>query len=245
MLGGDGGSCQASGMKILLLCSLVLLAFPVPGFTGEKEPAVLFDGTSLEAFDFAEGAWEIAEDGSLTCKMKEVVDKNGKKKIQGMGYLWTKEEYGDFELTLSYKLSEGANSGVFYRAMREDSVHRGHEVQLMDNVGFQKAHGEKDERKLNGSFYEGKGPSAHPANRVGEWDTLKLRAVGPKIVCHINGVEVFNVDVNDWPEVGMNPDGTKNKFKVAIKDKPRKGYIGLQNHGQVVWFKDIKLTRLD
>ncbi|MDF1656787.1 MAG: DUF1080 domain-containing protein [Verrucomicrobiales bacterium] len=232
-------------MKTLLLGSLSLFAGLLLSNAEEKKAQVLFDGTSLGAFDFAEGAWFIDEEGALTCKMKEVVDKNGKKKIQGMGYLWTKGEYENFELTLSYKLSEGANSGVFYRSTRDDSVHQGHEVQLMDNVGFQKTHGEKDVRKLNGSFYEGKGPSANPANPVGEWDTLKLRAVGPQIICHINGVEVFNVDVNDWPEVGKNPDGTANKFKVAIKDKPRKGYIGFQNHGQVVWFKDIILTPLD
>ncbi|MDF1823008.1 MAG: DUF1080 domain-containing protein [Verrucomicrobiales bacterium] len=227
--------------------ALTVLALIFSRGTGEEKvaPTVLFDGSSLEAFDFEEGGWVIESDGAVTCRMKEVVDKKGKPKVQGMGNLWTKEEYGDFELTLSYKLSEGANSGVFYRSTREDPVHHGHEVQLMDNVGFQKTHGEKDERKLNGSFYEGKGPSAHPANPVGQWDTLKLRAVGPRIVCHINGVEVFDVDVNDWPEVGKNPDGTDNKFKVAIKDKPRKGYIGFQNHGQVVSFKEIKIQSLD
>lgn len=45
-------------------------------------------------------------------------------------------------------------------------------------------------------------------------------------------------------EAGKNPDGSTNKFKVAIKDKPMKGYIGLQNHGQYAWFKDIKITPL-
>jgi len=212
-----------------------------------KKPAsekVLFDGSSLEAFDFAEGAWEIDEDGALTCNMQEVTDKKGNKKLRGMGYLWTKDTYGDFEISLEYKLSEGANSGVFYRSKKEDPVHQGFEVQLMDNEGFQKTHGKKEPRKLNGSFYEGKAPSAYPANPVGEWDKLTLKAVGPRITCHINGVEVFDVDVNDWPEVGKNPDGTPNKFKVAIKDKPRSGYIGFQNHGQYVWFRDIKITSL-
>ena len=114
----------------------------------------------------------------------------------------------------------------------------------MDNEGFQKSHGPKDDKKLHGSFYEGQAASSNPANPVGEWDMLKLRAEGPRIVCHINGVQVFDVNVNDWSEVGKNPDGTANKFKVAIKDKPMKGYIGLQNHGQYVWFKDVKITPL-
>lgn len=209
-----------------------------------SDATVLFDGSNLSAWDFPEGSWEIDEDGALTCNMTEVTTKSGEKKLKGMGYIWTKEQYGDFELTLSYKLSEGANSGVFYRSTREDPVHQGFEVQLMDNEGFQKTHGEKEPRKLNGSFYEGKGPSADPANPVGEWDTLTLRAEGTKIQCSINGTEVFHVDVNDWPEVGKNPDGTPNKFKVAIKDKPKSGYIGFQNHGQYVWFKDVKIREL-
>tara|TARA_R110000850_G_scaffold22504_9_gene66649 strand:+ start:511 stop:1206 length:696 start_codon:yes stop_codon:yes gene_type:complete len=228
-----------------LFTLLLLLSLSV-AFAEERKSksAVLFDGSSLDAWDFSEGAWSIDSDGALTCNMEEVTSKEGKKSVKGMGYIWTKEEFGDFKLSLSYKLSEGANSGVFYRSKREDSVNGGHEIQLMDNVGFQKTHGEKEDRKLNGSFYEGKAPAANPANPVGEWDTLTLKAVGPRITCSINGVQVFDVDVNNWPEVGKNPDGTPNKFKVAIKDKPRRGYIGLQNHGQVVWFKDINIRPL-
>lgn len=212
----------------------------------ESTPAaeVLFDGSSLDAFDFAEGAWEIDGEGALTCNMEEVKTKSGETKLKGKGYIWTKEQYGDFELSLSYKLSEGANSGVFYRCRKEDPVNQGFEVQLMDNEGFQKTHGPKEPRKLNGSFYEGAAPLANPANPVGEWDTLTLKAVGTEMTCHINGVKVFDVDVNDWPEVGKNPDGTPNKFKVAIKDKPRSGFIGFQNHGQYVWFKDVKIRKL-
>ena len=212
--------------------------------TSGPEPTILFDGSSLDAWDFPDGSWEIDKEGALTCNMEEVEGKDGEKKLKSKGDIWLKEEYGDFELSLSYKLSEGANSGVFYRADKEDHVHNGFEVQLMDNEGFQKTHGPKDLRKQNGTFYDAADPLADPANPVGEWDTLTLRAVGPNIVCHINGVKTFDVDVNDWPEVGKNPDGSTNKFKIAIKDKPRKGFIGLQNHGQYVWFKDVKLKRL-
>ena len=213
--------------------------------SASADATILFDGSNLDAWDFAEGSWKIDSDGSLTCNMEEVTTKTGEKKLKSRGDIWANGEYSDFELSLSYKLSEGANSGIFYRSTKEDSVNQGFEVQLMDNVGFQKTHGSKDARKLNGSFYDAKAPSSNPANPVGEWDTLNLKAIGPNIICHINGVEVFNVDVNDWPEVGKNPDGTTNKFKVAIKDKPKRGFIGLQNHGQYVWFKDIKLTSLD
>lgn len=230
-------------MKILLLVALLL---SLPAFAADPVgEVVLFDGTNLDAWEFAEGAWEIEEDGSLVCRMKPFEADDGSVTLRGMGYIWSKADYGDFELSLSYKLSEAANSGVFYRSEKTDPVHRGFEVQLMDDAGYQKSHGLLDARKLNGSFYEGRAPEADPANPVGEWNTLTLKCLGPRVTCLINGVQVFDVDVNEWPEVGKNPDGTTNKFKVAIKDKPRKGHIGLQNHGQVVWFKDIRVKSLD
>jgi hypothetical protein len=177
--------------------------------------------------------------------MKDFEADDGTVTKRGMGYIWTKADYGDFELSLSYKLSEGANSGVFYRSEKSDPVHRGFEVQLMDDAGYQKAHGPLDARKRNGSFYEGQAPEADPAKPVGEWNTFTLKCEGTRMICAINGVQVFNVDVNDWPEAGKNPDGTPNKFKVAIKDKPRTGCIGLQNHGQVVWFKHIRVKNIE
>lgn len=224
----------------LLLAALV--SFSLPALAADE--VVLFDGESLDAWEFAEGAWEIEEDGSLVCRMKDFEADDGSVTKRGMGYIWTKADYGDFELSLSYKISEGANSGVFYRAEKADPVHRGFEVQLMDDAGFQKTHGALDARKLNGSFYEGKAPEADPAKPVGEWNTFTLKCEGTRMTCAINGVQVFDVDVNDWPEAGKNPDGSPNKFKVAIKDKPRTGRIGLQNHGQVVWFKDIRVKML-
>ena len=62
-------------------------------------------------------------------------DKNGKTRLRGMGYLWTKDEFSDFELSLEYKLSPGANSGIFYRTDKNNPVNGGFEIQLMDNEG--------------------------------------------------------------------------------------------------------------
>jgi len=222
---------------------LLLVCLTQLGTAGEE--TVLFDGKNLDAFDFAEGSWVIDSDGAITCKMEEVKGKDGKTKLRGKGDIWSKEQYEDFELTLSYKLSEGANSGVFYRVTnKENSVQNGFEIQLMDNEGFQKTHGKKDLRKLNGSFYDAKGPSSHPENPPGEWNTFKLRCEGPIIQCWINGTQTFKVNVDEWTTPLKNPDGTTNKFKTALKDLPRKGFVGMQNHGQYVWFKDVVIERL-
>ncbi len=208
---------------------------------------VLFDGSALEPVWHLEqaGGWEIEDDGSMVCRIEEGKDKKGNPKMIAMGDIWTHAEYDDFELSLSYKLSEGANSGVFYRSNPEDPVQDGLEVQLMDNVGFQKTHGEKDDRKLNASFYDAKAPSKDAAKPVGEWNDLVLRCEGPKIGITLNGEPVIDVNIDDWDTPGMNPDGTTNKFKRALKDFPRRGRIGFQNHGQVVWFRDVKLKVLD
>ena len=205
---------------------------------------VLFDGTNFNHWDMQEeGGWIIDKDGSMTCVMKEV-ERKGKMKTVGRGYLWSKKSYSDFELTLGYKLSEGANSGVFYRTNIKNPVQDGFELQLMDNEGFQRTHGIKEDRKLNGSFYDCKAPSSNPQKPIGQWNDLTIRCEGPRIRFTINGIQVIDVDVNDWPEAGKNPDGTRNKFKTAIKDRPRTGLIGFQNHGQKVWFRDVSIKQL-
>ncbi|MHC5119846.1 MAG: family 16 glycoside hydrolase, partial [Planctomycetota bacterium] len=59
-----------------------------------------------------------------------------------------------------------------------------------------------------------------------------------------NNEPVLNIDLDDWTEAQKNPDGTKNKFNVAYKDLPRKGYIGLQDHGFKVWYRNIRIKEL-
>lgn len=224
---------------ILSLAAFVLTVIQV------HSVEILFDGRNLDQFEFAKGAWEIEKDGSVVCRMQELKDKRGKTKTRGMGYLWTKNEYADFELSLSYKLSPGANSGVFYRTDKNNPVQGGFELQLMDNEGFQKKMNRKlPPRKLNGSFYDGLAPTKDFSKPVGEWNTLRLLCDGPRVTCFLNGGKSFSVNLDDWDTPGKNPDGSENKFKTAFKELPRKGRLGFQNHGQVVWFKQIKIRPL-
>lgn len=234
---------RTAGHRSLLLIALMgLVAWtPISASTAE----ILFDGSNLEAFEFQKGGWVIDESGALTCRMQEVTDKQGRKRLRGMGYIWTKKAYSDFELTLSYKLSEAANSGVFYRTDKNNPVQGGFEIQLMDDEGLARKRGAKiPPRKGNGSFYEGQAPSSNPAKPVGEWNRMKLTCRGPIVRVELNGVEIIHVDVDDWDTPGKNPDGSPNKFKTALKDLPRTGRIGFQNHGDQVWFKEISIRRL-
>ena len=205
----------------------------------------LFSGKNLDAFEMKPGSWEIESDGSVVCRMERAKDKKGVERLVGMGFLWTKREFGDFALSLEYKLSKGANSGIFYRTDKNDPVQGGFEIQLMDDEGFQKkAKKALLPRKLNASFYDGVAPKGDYAKPVGQWNQAKLVCKGPRVSFSLNGQSAFSVNLNDWKEAGKNPDGTENKFKTALGDLPRTGRIGFQNHGQVVWFRNIRINEL-
>ena len=221
-----------------------LLFLLVLSGTGAKE-RILFDGTSLKAFEYVPSSWEIDNDRSVVCRMEMVKDKKGVERLKGMGFLWTKGEFDDFELSLEYKLSPAANSGIFYRTDKNDPVQGGFEIQLMDNEGFQKkAKKVLPPRKLNASFYDGVAPGGDYSKPVGQWNRCKLICNGPHVSFDLNEKNAFLINLNDWKEAGKNPDGSINKFKSALKDLPRTGRIGFQNHGQVVWFRNIKIKEL-
>ena len=69
--------------------------------------------------------------------------------------------------------------------------------------------------------------------------TYVHRRMWPEIV--LNGEGVTVADLSQFTEPNKRPDGSAHKFDVAYKDHPRRGYIGLQDHGSPCWFKNIKL----
>ncbi|NND97723.1 MAG: DUF1080 domain-containing protein, partial [Pirellulaceae bacterium] len=97
------------------ICTFVVVTLCSAVGANAGEPTVLFDGKHLDQWDFREGGWVIDDDGAMTCRMDTVSGKDGKQRVKGSGYIWTRRDYQNFVLTLSYKLSAGANSGVFYR----------------------------------------------------------------------------------------------------------------------------------
>lgn len=224
------------------ILSIIVLLLPITLLADETR--VLFDGTSTDHWEFAEDAWFIDSDRSLTCRMQEVKGRNGTTRKRGMGYIWTRQTYADFELQLQYKLSEAANSGVFYRSDPSDPVQKGFEVQLLDNEGFQAVKGPKDPKNLNGALYDAQAASTKAGKPVGQWNNFKLTCRGPLVTVEINSVVVNQGNLDRWKTAGKNPDGSDNKFKTALKDLPRKGRIGFQNHGQKVWIKDVSIKPL-
>jgi hypothetical protein len=197
-----------------------LQAGPPKGFVA------LFNGKNLDGWQAKKNGWAV-EDGVLVRK-------------PGSGYIWSKESFGDFVLRAEVKVSRGCNSGIFFRTDPKNAVQGGFEIQVFDTTGKTKL-GKHD----HGALYDALAPSANPAKPAGEWDRFIITCKGPKITVSINGKQVVNANLDDWKTGNKNPDGSRNKFKTALKDLPRTGHIGFQDHGQNVWFRNVYLKKLD
>ena len=237
----DGYLILRAAMMLMLLAVWTRLEVVAEESDSQHRKMVLFDGSSMNAWDCREGAWVIDEDNVLTCQMEEVTQKSGKTRLRGMGYLWTRASFQDFVLTLDYKLSKGANSGIFFRADPTDPVQSGFEIQLLDDAGFASTKGMLEAKKRNGSLYDCQAPRLNSARESGQWNRLSLTCQGPNVLIAINGQQVNQVDLSKWKEAGKNPDGTRNKFRTALSELPSVGKIGFQNHGRQVWFRDVRL----
>jgi hypothetical protein len=156
------------------------------------------------------------------------------------GYMLIHEKtWEDFTLSLDFKISPRCNSGVFIRTWPlvprpgKDVGFNGIEVAIDDT----KAAGFHD----TGALYDLVKPSKNAMKPAGEWNRLVIACDQNRIDVELNGEAVAQMDLDQWTEPNRRPDGSQHKFDVAFKDHPRRGYIGLQDHGADCWFKNIKL----
>lgn len=155
----------------------------------------------------------------------------------GGGNLYTYRTYEDFELTLEFCLTEGANSGVFLRCSDLESPPQGGiEVQILDTHDANEV-----DRYSCGALFDLVAPSANAVYPPGKWNRMRVVCEGPYYVGELNGEEVFDVDIDRWDVPGRNPDGTENKFDHAWADSPREGHVGLQDHGDDLRFRNIDI----
>ena len=172
------------------------------------------------------GSWEM-KDGVLVAKNHHTI--------------WTKDSYDNFILDLEFKVAKESNSGVFLRSGNTKSVLAALEVQV---------HESKDGSPYGmvGAIYDAKPPAKKMQKPIGEWNHFTITCNDSKVSLVFNGEMVWNVDLNEWKESRKNPDGTKNKFKTALKNFSRNGPIGLQGlHGKAkapVWYRNIKIKEI-
>lgn len=200
---------------------------PAPGADGF---ITLFNARDLTGWTNARGdkpgaAW-VVEDGAMT------LDKS--KKAPG-GDVWTQHRFGDFALDIEFK-TEG-NSGIFIRTDKPtDNVQTGIEIQVLPPVATAGKHS-------CGALYD-LVAACKEATKKGEWNRAVITCKGNLITVEMNGEKIADMDLDKWTEAGKNPDGSKNKFRNALKDFKREGHIGLQDHGGKVAYRNIKIKVL-
>lgn len=195
---------------------------------------VLFDGTSLDGWrnfqsETLEG-WAI-EDGALTLKSK------------GAGDIVTDKEYENFDLRLEWKISPKGNSGIMFHVSEDPKYdapyHTGPEMQVLDNDGHPDG---KIFMHRAGANYDLQASETETVQPVGEWNEVRLVVNQGKVEQWLNGTLVVSYELGseDWQQ-----RLAKSKFtKWPDYGIMGKGVIALQDHGDPVWFRNIRIKEL-
>lgn len=199
---------------------------------------LLFDGQSMAQWkgfkkEEVPAAWQV-EEGAI------VLAGNGG------GDILTKNQYENFELMLDWKISEGGNSGIFFN-VSEDPKFRytwqtGPEVQIIDDERHPDAKQGKNNNRQAGTNYDLHPLATAAVHPVGEYNTMRLLVKDGLVQHYLNGKKV--VEYTLWsPEwEAMVKD---SKFaSMPEYGRLKRGHIALQDHGDKVWFKNIKIRPL-
>jgi sugar phosphate isomerase/epimerase len=209
---------------------------PPPGFSSEVEgtwagdrgansnreplPRPLF-APDLSNAEFPKGSWTFA-DGIL--------------KANGKGAsIWTKDEAGDFILSVEFRAGATGNSGVFIR--RAGTASDTLEVEIN---GSAPETGAMATGALCSVAAVGLATKIDPD----KWHSLTILAQGSDIFVQLDGAKVVDAKLSKWTDAGKNPDGTVNGFSKPLKDLPQKGRIGLQDAAGPVEFRNLMITDL-
>jgi hypothetical protein len=158
--------------------------------------------------------------------------------------IYAAKKFKDFELSIDWKASEMANSGIFFNVREvpgQPVYYAAPEVQVLDN---EKATDNKVASHLAGSLYDMIAADPKTVHPAGEWNTIVITVKDGKVTHTQNGVKVveYALWTPKWDEMVAN-----SKFKTFpgfTEGIAREGYIGLQDHGYAIWFRNIKIREL-
>ncbi len=151
------------------------------------------------------------------------------------GELRTKEDYRDFLLKLEFAAGEGANSGVFLRARRDDSdpAYSGCELQILDDANWERLTGDHLKPwQLCSSLYGAVPAGEKELAPTGEWNSLEVLCRGDRIAVALNGRTLYDVRTGDLTDA-----------KPPFSQRAPTGFIGLQRHGSAKAGSQVRVRR--
>ena len=200
---------------------------------------LLFDGKSLDGWraynkpDAAGTRWKV-ENGTLMLPPKDGADTKGSRDIISTG------QYDRFELAFDFKVAPGANSGVKYYVLEDRPDAVGHEYQIIDDERH--ADAKIGLERQTAAFYDVLEPKDRKLKPAGEWNTGRIVAMGPAVEHYLNGSRVLSYEL-DSPALRKAIEDSKFKGNTRF-GKLHKAHILLQDHGDQVWYRNVKIRRL-
>ena len=226
---------------------------------------VIFDGTSLDGWrgygkDHVPARWTI-EDGCL----KFTGTGAGESQSGDGGDIIFTKKFKNFEMKFDWKISKGGNSGVFYLAQevttkKEDGTVQyepiyisAPEYQILDNANHPDAKLGKDNNRQSASLYDMIPAVPQNQNPFGEWNTGSVMVYQGTVVHGQNGANVveYHLWTPQWTELLQASKFSQEKWPLAFEllnnlgGENHEGYIGFQDHGNDVWYRNIRVKVLD
>src|SRR6478735_5846154 len=196
----------------------------------------LFDGKTLDGWrgykktDAKESRWMV-EDGMLT------LPRNDGKDTRGARDIISTDTYDQFELEWEWKIALAGNSGIKYFVLEDLDSAIGHEYQVIDDERHPDA--KVGPHRQTAAFYDVLPASDRPLKPAGEWNSTRIVVRGQTVEHWLNGKKVLQYELNS---PALNAAIEKSKFKGMDRfGKRQNGYILLQDHGDQVWFRSIKI----
>ncbi|MCU0363669.1 MAG: DUF1080 domain-containing protein [Bacteroidales bacterium] len=232
---------------VMLMSSAALAQKPNTLSSKEKKDgwALLFNGKDFSGWRMVNGTempknWVIEEDAM------KVFTGEGKKPGSGANgdIIYSTKKFKNFELSIDWKASKMANSGIFFNVREvpgKPIYYAAPEVQVLDNVD---ATDNKIASHLAGSLYDMIAADPKTVKPAGEWNTIVIKVDNGKVTHTQNGVKVveYTLWTPEWDALVAN-----SKFKTFpgfTEGISKEGFVGLQDHGYAVWFRNIKIREL-
>ena len=217
---------------------------------------ILFDGETLNGWrgynrDDVPARWSV-EDGAI----KISGSGTGEAQSAEGGDLIFGHKFKNFELLIDWKVSKGGNSGIFYLAQEikgEPIFISSPESQVLDNENHPDAKLGENGNRQSTSLYDMIAAVPQNAKPFGEWNTTNIMVYKGTVVHAQNGTNVleYHLWTPQWTEMLQASKFSQAKWPIAFEllnncgGPNREGYIGLQDHGDDIWFKNIKIKLLD